>query len=212
MFGHVPDLLVLSTGSISPPGLSHYAFQAPGQENQAPWWLFILLVVIGVISAAVWWLAGRNQEPVPEPTQALETTSAATKAEAVPPLAESVPAPALVAERQEAAAVKVEPTAPSLETPAPAVAAPPAQPDNLTRIEGIGPKISGILQAAGIHTFAQLAQTEVSRLKQILAESNLKHRLAKPDTWPQQAGLAARGEWEALEELQDELQGGRRVN
>lgn len=203
MFSRVPDFLLLSAGSASLTDLSRYAFQAPGQENQAPWWLFILLVVIGVVSAVIWWLAGRNQETVPATPQAVETTS--LKAEAVPPLAESVPAPAQVAGQQEAAAVKVEPTAP-------AVAAPAAQADNLTRIEGIGPKISGILQAAGIHTFAQLAQTEVSRLEQILAESDLKHRLANPTTWPEQAGLAARGEWEALEELQEELHGGRRVS
>jgi predicted flap endonuclease-1-like 5' DNA nuclease len=84
------------------------------------------------------------------------------------------------------------------------------QPDDLTRIEGIGPKISGLLQAAGIATFAQLAATDVSRLKQIIAEAGLS-ALADPTTWPEQAGLAAAGQWNALETLQDELQGGRRV-
>jgi hypothetical protein len=31
------------------------------------------------------------------------------------------------------------------------------------------------------------------------------------DTWPEQAKLAASGEWEALEKLQDELKGGKRT-
>lgn len=99
-----------------------------------------------------------------------------------------------------AKAEAVAPT-PVAETPAP---------DDLTRIEGIGPKISGLLQAAGITTFAQLAATDVSRLKQILAEADLA-ALANPTTWPEQAGLAAAGKWDALETLQDELKGGRRV-
>jgi hypothetical protein len=86
------------------------------------------------------------------------------------------------------------------------------QPDDLKRVEGIGPKISGVLQAAGITTFAQLADTDVDRLKQVLEEAdpNLL-RLADPTTWPQQARLAADGDWETLEKLQDELKGGRVV-
>jgi hypothetical protein len=36
-------------------------------------------------------------------------------------------------------------------------------------------------------------------------------RLAHPATWPEQAALAATGEWEALEALQAKLKGGRRV-
>lgn len=89
---------------------------------------------------------------------------------------------------------------------------PPPAPDDLKRIEGIGPKISSVLQAAGIATFAQLAVADVDRLRRILEEENPNLlRLADPTTWPQQAGLAAAGDWEALEALQDELKGGRRV-
>ncbi|HXV43700.1 MAG TPA: DUF4332 domain-containing protein [Anaerolineae bacterium] len=84
----------------------------------------------------------------------------------------------------------------------------PTAPEDLTRIEGIGPKINKVLQDAGITTFAQLAETEVSQLEQILEEANL--RLAKADTWPEQARLAATGDWEKLEQLQGQLKGGRR--
>ncbi len=82
-------------------------------------------------------------------------------------------------------------------------------PDDLTKIEGIGPKISELLQAAGIATFARLAQTESSQLQQILEEAGSRYRLADPETWPQQAGLAAAGKWEELEALQEDLKGGR---
>jgi predicted flap endonuclease-1-like 5' DNA nuclease len=83
------------------------------------------------------------------------------------------------------------------------------KPDNLARIEGIGPKISQILQDAGIITFEQLAAADVSRLEQVLTEADM--RLAEPGTWPEQARLAAAGDWQALEILQDELSGGRRA-
>ncbi|MBL7064715.1 MAG: DUF4332 domain-containing protein [Anaerolineae bacterium] len=96
------------------------------------------------------------------------------------------------------------------EAAAPVARPAPPTPDDLKRIEGIGPKISGVLQAAGITTFAQLAATDVSRLRQILTEAGLA-ALADPSTWPEQAGLAAAGKWDALEVLQDELKGGRRV-
>ena len=83
-----------------------------------------------------------------------------------------------------------------------------AELDDLTRIEGIGPRISGTLQDAGIKTFGQLAATDVERIKEILEEAKLL-RLADPSTWPRQAKLAAAGKWEALEKWQARLSGGK---
>jgi predicted flap endonuclease-1-like 5' DNA nuclease len=88
----------------------------------------------------------------------------------------------------------------------------PPTADDLKRIEGIGPKISSVLQAAGIATFAQLAAAEVSEIEQMLEEADPRlRRLADPTTWPEQAQLAAAGEWDALAALLSELKGGRRV-
>jgi predicted flap endonuclease-1-like 5' DNA nuclease len=83
------------------------------------------------------------------------------------------------------------------------------EPDDLKRIEGIGPKISGVLADAGIMTFGQLADADVGRLQQVLTDAGMT--LADPASWPEQARLAAAGDWTALEKLQDELQGGRRA-
>ena len=86
----------------------------------------------------------------------------------------------------------------------------PTGPDDLKIVEGIGPKISSILHDAGIHTFAQLAVTEVEHIKHVLEQANPNLlRLADPTTWSEQARLAADGQWEALKELQDRLKGGR---
>jgi len=90
-----------------------------------------------------------------------------------------------------------------------ALEAVPPEPDDLKRIEGIGPKIAEVLRQAGITTFAQLAETEVDRLTQIVQAAGL--RLADPHTWPEQARLAAAGDWAALDVLQDELEGGRAI-
>jgi predicted flap endonuclease-1-like 5' DNA nuclease len=86
------------------------------------------------------------------------------------------------------------------------------EPDDLKVIEGIGPRMAGVLQHAGIQTFAALAALDPRRIKEILAaeDPNLS-RLADPTTWPEQAGLAAEGRWQELEKLQDELKGGRRA-
>lgn len=81
--------------------------------------------------------------------------------------------------------------------------------DNLTRIEGIGPKISSVLQAAGITTFTELADTDAEHVREILRAAGLN--LADPTTWPDQARLAAAGDWEGLKRLQDNLKGGRPV-
>jgi len=89
-------------------------------------------------------------------------------------------------------------------------AAAEARADDLKRIEGIGPKIAGVLQAAGIHTFAQLAATSAEGIAQILKEADPKLlNLADPTTWPQQAKLAAAGKWEDLKEWQAQLKGGK---
>lgn len=83
-------------------------------------------------------------------------------------------------------------------------------PDDLRVIEGIGPKISAVLQEAGLRTYTQLASSDIETLGTILNEGGI--RAAKPDTWPEQAKLAADGNWEALVELQGQLKGGRRVD
>ncbi len=79
--------------------------------------------------------------------------------------------------------------------------------DNLTKIEGIGPKVASVLNAAGISTFEELANAKVNDLQKILGDAGLK--MMDPTTWPEQARLAANGEWDALKKLQDELSGGR---
>ena len=80
--------------------------------------------------------------------------------------------------------------------------------DDLTIIEGVGPKIMERLNENGINTFAELADTDVERLRAILAEGGSQFRLADPASWPRQASLAADRDWVRLAALKQEMVGG----
>ena len=82
--------------------------------------------------------------------------------------------------------------------------------DNLTKIEGIGPKIAGILKDAGFDTFKKLSEAKAEKISEILVEAggNAYNRF-DTTTWPEQAKLAADGKWDELKELQDKLSGGK---
>jgi large subunit ribosomal protein L21 len=82
--------------------------------------------------------------------------------------------------------------------------------DDLVKIEGIGPKVSKTLIAGGISTFEALANAQVEDIQKILTDAGL--RMMDASTWPQQARLAADGDWDGLKKLQDELSGGRKVS
>ncbi|HHS95502.1 MAG TPA: 50S ribosomal protein L27 [Phaeodactylibacter sp.] len=84
--------------------------------------------------------------------------------------------------------------------------------DDLKKIEGIGPKISELLKNAGIFTFETLANTDVDKIKSILSDAGNRYKTHDPTTWPQQARMAADGEWDKLKAWQDELDGGKVVN
>ena len=89
-----------------------------------------------------------------------------------------------------------------------AAAAPEPEHDDLTIIEGIGPKIEELLNQHNIYTFAQLADAEVSDLETIIRGAGSRFQTANPETWPRQARLAANRDWTRLDALKAQLQGG----
>ena len=106
-------------------------------------------------------------------------------------------------------AKKATPKAEKAEAPKAAKASKKA--DDLTLIEGAGPKAAEALVAAGIDTFAKLAKASAEEVKAILDASESKVQHLDPTTWAQQAQLAADGKMDELKKLQDELNGGRAV-
>jgi hypothetical protein len=85
----------------------------------------------------------------------------------------------------------------------------PKQTDDLSIIEGIGPKINAVLHQAGIDTFKKLSEAPPEQIGNILNAAGI--RLFDPTTWAEQADLAAAGRWDELKVLQDQLKGGRVV-
>ncbi|MDP4821646.1 MAG: helix-hairpin-helix domain-containing protein [Saprospiraceae bacterium] len=83
--------------------------------------------------------------------------------------------------------------------------------DDLKLIEGVGPKIEGLLHDAGIRSWADLAGADVAQLQAILDGAGSSFKMHDPATWAKQAQLAVDGEWEALEAYQDALKGGKEV-
>jgi predicted flap endonuclease-1-like 5' DNA nuclease len=83
--------------------------------------------------------------------------------------------------------------------------------DNLTKIEGIGPKISSILKSAGIDTYKKLSLTKPTKISELLIQAggNSYNRF-DPATWPNQAKLADQAKWDELKKWQDELKGGKK--
>ena len=81
--------------------------------------------------------------------------------------------------------------------------------NDLTVVEGIGPKIQQLLHDNGISTWQVLSETPVEKLKQILEDAGDRFRIHNPSSWPKQAGMAYAGEWDRLKEYQDFLDGGK---
>ncbi len=87
-----------------------------------------------------------------------------------------------------------------------------AMQDDLSFLDGIGPKVSAVLRFAGITSFSRLASTDIDKIREILeAENPNLLRLTDPSTWPEQARMAADGDWEALSALQNDLKSARRT-
>ena len=110
---------------------------------------------------------------------------------------------------EEKPAAKKEEKAPAKkEEKAPAKKAAKSESDNLTKVEGIGPKAAEALTTAGVATFADLAKAKPEAIKNILTEASSRMAHLDPTTWPKQAKMAADGKWDELKEWQDNAKGG----
>ena len=160
------------------------------------------------------------EEPkVEAPKEVKATETVKIEAPAAPEPVAETPAPEPVAEAPApepvAEAPKVEETPAEEvvveETPAPVAEAAPAKPDDLKKIEGIGPKIAEVLTAGGIATYADLGGATPEKIREILDAAEGNFAAHDPATWPKQSQMAADGKWDELKKWQDELDGGKEV-
>ncbi len=119
--------------------------------------------------------------------------------------------PITQAPKKKATKVEAEPeiTADSTEVAAPYTATEEkSEKDDLTKIEGIGPKAAEALVNAGIVSFEDVSNADTDAIKEILTEASSRMAHLDPTSWPKQAKLAADGKWDELKEWQDNVKGG----
>lgn len=197
------------------------------QSSSMDYLLLFLFLIVAVIFFAIfyYWWRGVSDEDLDEVKEAdaNQTSGPATFGETLPGKVEAIESDVVVddvhheeevIEVVEETAV-VEPVAEVIEEQtekAEAVELTPVEPEDLKKIEGVGPKIEELLNNAGIQTYAQLEETDADQLKQILADAGSRYQMANPTSWPAQAKLAGAADWDGLTELQDKLHAGRHVD
>jgi predicted flap endonuclease-1-like 5' DNA nuclease len=135
-----------------------------------------------------------NAAPSAAPAKkSVKTTTAKKEAVKTAPVAEKTAAAKPAAEKKPAAKTTAK-----------------AKADDLTLIEGIGPKIAELLVKDGIDTFAKLASSKPAAVKAILEAAGKRYQMHDPATWPQQAALARDGKSAELKALQEKLSAGRK--
>jgi formate hydrogenlyase subunit 6/NADH:ubiquinone oxidoreductase subunit I/predicted flap endonuclease-1-like 5' DNA nuclease len=134
------------------------------------------------------------EAPTPAPEPVLEVA-----APVVEPVAEVVEAAIPVAEPEPIAA------APVVE---PEPAAPTEHRDDYNIIEGIGPRRSTALYAAGHFTFEQLAKLDKATLEGIMSAAGIALE-AGIETWPVQADMLAKGQMAEFADFTKRLKGGK---
>ncbi len=70
--------------------------------------------------------------------------------------------------------------------------------NDLTVVEGIGPKIQELFHKNNIKTWKSLSNCSVQKCQSILDDAGEAYRTHNPGTWPKQARMAYEGKWEKL--------------
>lgn len=153
------------------------------------WGLILAALIIGIVVA--WWLFAANRktrvQTSDKPDSLDENAAPAARNQALIDTPAATPQPA-------AAAAATPQTAPSGAIPAAATGA-----DDLTRIKGVGPKLSTLLGALGITRFEQIASWTPADIERIDAQlGNFQGRIQR-DNWTEQARLLARDDTSEFE-------------
>ena len=170
--------------------MNHIVQEAP----LADWWLVGALLLIALFI----WILGRERPA------AAQSVSIQPPPVYIPPAAAPAPVPPPAVAPVEKVVTSPEPAPAAQEKPAAS-----GKPDDLTVIEGIGPKMSAALAAAGINSFAKLTKTSEADLRAAIQAAGMRFAPSVP-TWAEQAAFAVKGDWAGMKAFQDTLTGGRK--
>lgn len=148
------------------------------------------------------YLIGQSLETSAQPAASKAKTSTKTTAKTAP----EKPVKPVTAKKSAEPVAAPKAAAKSTKTIS---AEPVAKTDDLTVIEGIGPKIAELLAEGGICTFKELAAAKPAAIKTILDAAGKRYQMHDPATWPKQAALARDGKMAELTKLQGELKAGK---
>lgn len=80
--------------------------------------------------------------------------------------------------------------------------------NDLTIVEGIGPKIQGLFHKHHVQSWRGLSEYSVEKCQEILSSGGEQYKLHNPKTWPEQAKLAYEVKWKQLHDWQEKLDEG----
>jgi predicted flap endonuclease-1-like 5' DNA nuclease len=81
--------------------------------------------------------------------------------------------------------------------------------NDLTVVEGIGPKIQELFHNHEVKTWKALSECNIEKCQDVLTSGGDRFKMHKPGSWPKQAEMAYQGKWAELLKWQDELDGGK---
>jgi small subunit ribosomal protein S2 len=195
----IPVIAVVDSNN-SPDGVDYVI---PGNDDA------IRAIQLYTVAAADAILEGKASSATAAPENPDEFVEVSSAPEDVPAAKTEVEAKPKPAVEEKPAADKADTAAGKADAEAKPADAKETAADELTRIEGVGPKVAEALQAASILTFADLASTESGKIKEILIAASPTLASHDPQTWPKQAEMARDGKWDELKVWQDALDGGR---
>ncbi|MAQ30757.1 hypothetical protein [Qipengyuania citrea] len=175
---------------------------------QTYWPLIVAALLLGLVIA--WYLFNSSRKTRVTSTSRDVLDDGAAPAQRNKALIDSAPAatpmqpaagvPAGGATTEPAATAPVATPAPT-PTPAPASASAtpasasaPAGGDDLTRIKGLGPKLSATLHGMGVTTFAQIAAWDDAEIDRVDAQMGRFQGRIRRDDWVGQAAMLAAGD------------------
>lgn len=182
-----------------------------------PCWLIPILV--GIISAILGYLLGKltgggNHDDCNDRLAKLQAELDACRNKSRTLEGDLKSTKASLASSLTAAAATVTPAATSNLIPFDAAAAKAVfgkkiKQDDLTVVEGIGPKIQELFHNNGVKTWKALSECSLDKCQSVLTSGGDRFKMHKPGTWPKQAKMAYEGKWNELKKWQDELDGGK---
>lgn len=152
--------------------------------------------------------SGPQPQPVQAPLAKATPAPRVAKKQAAP-VAEAVAA-APVAKRQAAPVAEVAPVVEAVLVPVKATRKKKGDGDELTVIEGLGPKSAQALNTAGVTTYAQIASLSAEALEDIVkVKGGVRVLDGQTKTWPKQAQFLVDGDEAGFKAYTDRLVGGR---